>query len=308
MSLWPNIFWTARTSAPFFTRAVAKECLNVWAVICFFYFSCFPALADHDGDRGLGDGAAKIIHEQITAGPVLLGESGSDLGDILPQELHCMPAQRHHPVFTPFALVDPQHPARQICVIDAQGTQLVEPYSGGVQHFQYGPVPDAGQGAKVGLIQYLLSFFGREYRLDPDVLFGLLDKLGRINEDDVGALQELKEPFDRPNFDTDGAGGVGLTLIIFVIPQPCDPGFYHWRGDLFDIRDVHCKQKLFCVPGIGLDRGRASAQHSEVLPEPEQQIFHVSPCGYGSGVNDAALIIFCCGCLEPGRRSGQTSR
>ena len=57
-----------------------------------FYFSRFPAFADHDGDHCLGYGIAKVVHKQVTAGPVLLAEPGPDLGDVFPQELDCMPA------------------------------------------------------------------------------------------------------------------------------------------------------------------------------------------------------------------------
>ncbi len=72
----------------------------------FFYFSCFPAFADHDGDNCLADRTAKVIHKQITAGPVLFGKPGSYLGYLLSQELHRMLTHGHHTVLVSFAFID----------------------------------------------------------------------------------------------------------------------------------------------------------------------------------------------------------
>ncbi len=34
MLAWPSIAWTLRRSAPFMSKSVAKECLNVCGVTC----------------------------------------------------------------------------------------------------------------------------------------------------------------------------------------------------------------------------------------------------------------------------------
>ena len=68
-----------------------------------------------------------------------------------------MPAQGNNPVFAALAVVDSQHAALQIGVIDGESAELIQADAGGIEQFEHGPVTDTGHGAEVGLIEDLLQ-------------------------------------------------------------------------------------------------------------------------------------------------------